>query len=228
MRRLAIHYPLFSFPRVETAGTRFYFDNPLFGVHDAIVLFAMLMETRPKRVVEVGSGFSSRLLLDTNERFFENRVALTLIDPVLETYQSSFGVISKNVVLSPIPLQMVDAKVFDNLERNDILLIDSSHVSKTGSDVNHYLFQILPRLRQGVVIHIHDIFYPFEYPESWIIDCRRSWNEAYAIRAFLQYNSNFEIIYWNNFVYHRLATELGKFMPLCLENEGGSLWLRKI
>jgi len=89
------------------------------------------------------------------------------------------------------------------------------------------LFEILPRLRAGVLIHIHDILYPFEYLKEWVIDDRRSWNEAYLVRAFLQYNDTFEILYWNNFVYHRLSNDLLEAMPLCRENEGGSLWLRK-
>jgi hypothetical protein len=105
--------------------------------------------------------------------------------------------------------------------------VDSSHVSKTGSDVNYYLFQILPRLKPGVVIHIHDMFWPFEYLEEWVLSEKRSWNEAYLVHAFLQYNSAFEIVYWNNYAFHFLSAELRAAMPLCLGNEGGSLWLRK-
>jgi len=118
--------------------------------------------------------------------------------------------------------------VFEQLDENDIFFLDSSHVSKTGSDVNYLIFEILPALKPGVLVHIHDILYPFEYPEEWVLKERRSWNESYLLRAFLQYNSAFEIVYWNNFVWHRMHEELGGLMPLCLENEGGSIWLRRM
>jgi hypothetical protein len=118
--------------------------------------------------------------------------------------------------------------VFERLEENDILFLDSSHVSKTGSDVNYYLFEILPVLKPGVLVHVHDILYPFEYLKEWVLGEKRSWNETYALRAFLQYNSAFEIVYWNNFASHRLREELAHLMPLCLENEGGSIWLRRV
>lgn len=226
LRRLAAYQGLFPFSRNHDGSARFYFDNPFFGCHDASVYFSMLLEFRPRRVIEVGCGFSSRLLLDVDERFFENEMAITLIDPSLGS------VIDLNpparVKLLSCPVQEAPPGLFDQLEANDILFIDSSHVSKTGSDVNYYLFQILPRLKSGVLVHIHDIFWPFEYLADWVMGEKRSWNEAYLVHAFLQYNDAFEIVYWNNFVFHKLGAELGELMPLCLGNEGGSLWIRKV
>ena len=99
--------------------------------------------------------------------------------------------------------------------------------ARTGSDVNYLIFEILPALKPGVLVHIHDILYPFEYPEEWVLKEKRSWNESYLLRAFLQYNSAFEIVYWNNFAWHQMHEDLGRLMPLCLENEGGSIWLRR-
>src|SRR6185295_14291779 len=90
-------------------------------------------------------------------------------------------------------VQDVPLKIFDVLEANDILFIDSSHVCKVGSDVYHELFRILPRLRPGVIIHFHDIFWPFEYPEDWLRE-GRAWNELYLMRAFLQHNEAYEIL----------------------------------
>lgn len=225
LRKLGARHPSFPFPREKNGLNRFYFDNPFFGCHDASVYFSMLLEFRPSRVVEVGSGFTSRLLLDANERFFDNALDIALIDPSLASLKD----------LDPPPgtamlaclLQEVPLGLFERLEANDILFIDSSHVSKTGSDVNFYLFEILPRLKPGVLIHIHDIFWPFEYPAEWVLGEKRGWNEAYAVRAFLRYNAAFEILYWNNFVFHDLRGELKDSMPLCMENEGGSLWIRK-
>jgi len=218
----------FPFPRNKSPEYRFYFDNPFFGCHDASALFSVLMEFQPRRVVEVGCGFSSNLLLDANERFFDGRLDLTLIDPSLDQLKTQFDRLdSSNARLLNQKLQDVPLAVFERLERNDILFVDSSHVSKTGSDVNHYLFQIVPRLKPGVVVHIHDILYPFEYLQEWVLDEKRNWNEAYLIHAFLLFNSTYEIVYWANFASHRLRDTLARRMPLCLENEGGSLWLQR-
>src|SRR5690606_33895195 len=101
----------------------------------------------------------------------------------------------------------------------DILFVDSSHVLKTGSDVNHLLFQILPILKKGVLVHFHDIFYPFEYPKEWILS-GRSWNEIYALRAFLTYNSNFKILLFSHFIHKKHSLAFGK-MPLAYKNWGG-------
>jgi len=214
MFRLSRHHRQFPFPREKRDEWRYCFNNPFFGCHDAGILFAMMLEFRPRRIVEVGCGHSSRLLLDTNEHFFGGEIDITMIDPYVESDLRRH-------------LQDAPPELFTALEANDILFIDSSHVAKTGSDVNHYMFQILPRVRPGVLIHIHDILYPFEYPEDWVVDEKRSWNEAYLVQAFLQYNTAFEILYWANYAWHFHAEELARLMPLCMENEGGSLWLKK-
>jgi len=231
LKRLSEHHRHFPFSRRQNQNSahRFYYDNPFFGCHDASILFSMLLEFRPRRVVEVGCGYSSCLLLDTNEQFFNGSLALSLIDPALGELQSLFGERGAGAAhLYSERVQNVPLGVFACLEENDILFIDSSHVSKTGSDVNHFLFEILPSLKPGVLVHLHDILYPFEYLEEWVLEQKRSWNEAYVLHAFLQYNSAFEVIYWNNFVWHRLRDDLARLMPLCLENEGGSIWLRRM
>lgn len=228
MKRLAEHHRHFSFPRHREAGYRFYFDNPFFGCYDASILFSMLLEFRPRRIVEVGCGHSSCLLVDTNERFFDGALELTLIDPYLDNVKELFGNWdARSARLIGSPVQDVALDLFERLEENDILFLDSSHVGKTGSDVNYFLFEILPVLKPGVLVHIHDVLYPFEYLEEWVLKEKRSWNEAYLLRAFLQYNSAFDIVYWSNFAWRRLREDLARLMPLCLENEGGSIWLKR-
>jgi predicted transcriptional regulator len=108
----------------------------------------------------------------------------------------------------------------------DVLVVDSTHVLKTGSDVNTILFEILPALASGVYIHFHDVFYPFEYPREWAYQ-ERAWNEVYALRAFLQYNDAFEIVYFNHFFALFHAERLRVAMPLCATTPGSGLWLRK-
>ncbi len=228
LKRLAVLHETFPFSRHHDDSYRYYYDNPFFGCHDGSVLFSMLLEFRPQRIVEIGCGFSSALMLDTIDHVFDGSVDLTLIDPQLDVVASLFephGALRARRL--PQRVQEVPLELFDDLAANDFLFIDSSHVCKTASDVNYYLFDILPRLKPGVLIHIHDILYCFEYLEDWVLREKRSWNEAYALRAFLQYNNSFEVLYWNNYVFHQLGSELGKLMPLCMENEGGSLWLRR-
>ncbi len=226
--RLSGHYGKVPFPETRKDGFRYHFLNPSYSYGDAVVLFSMLLELRPKRVIEVGSGYSSSAAMDTNDRFLDGSVEFTFIEPFPEYLLSLLDPADryrKSIVRSA--LQEVPLETFSRLEANDILFIDSSHVSKTASDVNDCLFRILPALRPGVVIHFHDIFYPFEYPPEWIVKERRSWNEAYLLRAFLQYNQRYEVIYFNDFAYRRFRGALAERMPLCLKNVGGGLWLRK-
>jgi len=228
LERLAVHHRSFPFSRRRDSSHRYYYDNRFFACHDGSVLFSMLMEFRPRRVIEIGCGFSSALMLDANDHFFAGAMELTFIDPQLDKVSPLFepqG--ASNATLLPHRVQDIPIELFDRLTANDVLFLDSSHVSKTASDVNYYFFEILPRLKPGVLIHIHDILYPFEYLEEWILSEKRSWNEAYVLRAFLQYNDSFEVVYWNNFVFHRLTNDLANLMPLCMENEGGSIWLRR-
>ena len=135
-------------------------------------------------------------------------------------------------------LQEVPIDIFNSLEKGDILFIDSSHVSKTGSDVNMLLFEILPSLKKGVYIHFHDIFFPFEYPKNWVNE-GVAWIEAYILRAFLQYNSAFEIVFFLSYLLEQHKEEVFDFLPLALESEtadislyddapGAGLWLKKI
>jgi hypothetical protein len=105
------------------------------------------------------------------------------------------------------------------------LFVDSTHVSKTGSDLNCILFDILPSLSSGVIIHFHDVFNNFEYPKEWVFG-GRNWNEDYLIRAFLMNNSNYEILFFNDYMHHKYATAFTN-LPLTYKNFGGSLWLRK-
>jgi len=86
---------------------------------------------------------------------------------------------------------------------------------------------VLPSLRLGVLVHVHDIFYPFEYPRAWI-DEGRCWNEAYLLRAFLQFNQGFEVVLMNTFMQHFQRGWFEQHMPLCLRNPGGSIWLRRV
>ena len=117
-------------------------------------------------------------------------------------------------------------RMFAQLQENDILFIDSTHVSKLNSDVNRIIFNILPALKKGVLIHFHDIFWPFEYPKTWVKE-GRAWNEAYLLRAFLEYNTDFEILFFSHYTHLFNREWIAANMPLFLNNLGGNIWLRK-
>ena len=93
-------------------------------------------------------------------------------------------------------VQEVPIDTFSSLRAGDLLFIDSSHVIKCGSDVQFLMFEVLPQLPTGVFVHFHDVFYPFEYPAEWVLK-GRYWNEDYFLRAFLSYNSEWEISFFN-------------------------------
>jgi hypothetical protein len=114
------------------------------------------------------------------------------------------------------------------MQAGDILFIDSTHVMKTGSDVCQELFEILPRLKPGVLIHFHDVFWPFEYPAAWVVQENRSWNELYGLRAFLMYNAAFQVEFFSDFFCQHFRPRIEAEFPTMLKNTGGSLWLRKV
>jgi predicted O-methyltransferase YrrM len=206
---------------------RYNFANPFFGYGDAIVLYTMLRHYRPARVIEVGSGFSSAVMLDTNDLFLEGAIKLTFIEPFPERLFSLMR--NEDHVRSEVvsaPVQDIPVQSFASLRANDILFIDSSHVVKVGSDVDYLLTWVLPALERGVIVHFHDVFWPFEYPEAWIRE-GRAWTEAYALRAFLQFNSAYRILLFNSYLATHHKEELSRHLPLAMKNTGGSLWMTK-
>jgi hypothetical protein len=217
----------FDWGEKATPGRRFFLDNNFFGGGDAAVLYSVIRHFRPNRIIEIGSGFSSALMLDTNDQHIASKMDLCFIEPYPDRLQSLLRENdTKSACLITAPVQDVPLAEFDSLDENDILFIDSSHVTKAGSDVNHLFFSILPRLRRGVLVHIHDIFFPYEYPLEWLRE-GRAWNESYLLRAFLQYNSAFEIILFNSYLGNQFPEFVKEHMPLLGVRSGGSIWLRK-
>lgn len=212
------------------ANLRYQYDNNLFCHGDVIALYGMMRLFRPRRIIEIGSGFSTAAMLDVNERFLGGDCALTCIEPFPDRLRSRLrpGDEEKLTILER-NLQDVPETIFESLEANDFFFVDSSHVSKIGSDVNRIIFQLLPSLRPGVIVHFHDILYPFEYPKDWVL-AGRAWNEAYLLRAFLQYNHAFQILFFNSYLHHlpnRATIGIAARLPLTARNPGGSLWLTR-
>jgi predicted O-methyltransferase YrrM len=230
LKEIAGNYQSIPFSDEKQQHLRYYYNNGFYCQSDGIFLNLLIRHFKPRRIIEVGSGFSSALMLDTNELFFDNSIHLTFIEPYPERLYSLFKPADKERHQTIVSnLQDVNPDVFDQLGENDILFIDSTHVSKTDSDVNTVLFRILPRLKKGVLIHVHDIFFPFEYPKSWVLGWNGfGWNEDYILKAFLMYNPHYSIVVFNTFLEQFYKEWFRENMPDCLKNEGGSIWLRKL
>jgi len=224
--RLELFYDSFPYKNQRTEGLRYSLANPVFGGADAVFLFAMLRHLRPGTVIEVGSGHSSCLMLDTNDLFLGGNTLFTFIDPNPDSLRALLTDGDEDrVQIIPTRVQEIKLDTFAALNAGDVLFIDSSHVSKVGSDVNYIFFEVLPSLKSGVYVHIHDIHYPFEYPREWVY-AGRAWNEAYLLRAFLQYNDSFQIILFNALVSRLCEERLRKQFPVALDRTGG-IWLQK-
>jgi hypothetical protein len=220
--RYAADQPFGAEPR---DGLRYHFDNDYFGWGDGLVLFCMLRHLRPARVVEVGSGYSSALMLDTAERFLDPAPELVFIEPYPDRLQGLLRVDDKDrVTLLSQRVQDVDRALFDRLEPGDVLFIDSSHVTKVGSDVNLLLLEVVPRLRPGVQVHVHDIIWPFEYSRRWVYE-GRAWNEAYLLRALLTGNPRLRLTFWSSQLAACHKERVGTALPLWLRDTGTSMWL---
>jgi len=220
-------YPSVDFPSEKAESHRYHYENPAYSYSDAIMLHCMMRHFKPSKIIEVGSGYSSCAILDTRERHFDGNVEVTFIEPFPKLLLSLIRPSDReSVEIVPTRLQDVPIEKFRGLQSGDFLFVDSTHVSKTGSDVNYLFFDVLPALNAGVHIHIHDIFYPFEYPKEWVMG-GRSWNELYVLRAFLQFNNAFSISMMNTYLERFHKPRLASKMPLCLKNTGGSIWIYK-
>src|SRR5262249_44163017 len=124
-------------------------------------------------------------------------------------------------------IQEIDLEFFSQLGSGDVLFIDSSHTVKIGSDVNYLFLEVLPRLRPGVIVHVHDIFMPFEYRRDWVLDEFRFWTEQYILQAFLTFNSEFDVLLANSYLNHYHQQELKAAFPSLSSWASGSFWMRR-
>lgn len=215
------------FPEHEGEGRwRYWYDNPAYSYGDGVVLHGMLRRLRPSRVVEVGSGYSSALLLDTVDGWLPG-TEVTFVEPFPALLESLLRPEDEGrVTVHRAPVQDVDPAVFAALGPGDLLFVDSTHVSRAGSDVNHLVFEVFPRLAPGVWVHVHDVFFPFEYPPDWVRQ-GRAWHEAYLLRAFLAFNPAFEIRWFQDMLWQRHREAVAK-LPWVAHNPGANLWLERV
>jgi predicted O-methyltransferase YrrM len=220
-----------AFPKNKASKPyQYYINNPHFGAVDAEILYCIIRHFKPKKIIEIGSGYSTFLAAQAilkNEEENGNKTELIAIEPYPnEVLKSGFTGLSKLIVTK---IEEIDLSEFNELKENDILFIDSSHVLKIGNDVQYEYLEILPRLNKGVIIHIHDIFLPSEYPKKWVLEMHRFWNEQSLLQAFLAFNSAFEVLWAGSYMHLRHPEKLEKaFSSYNRTVVGpGSLWIRK-
>ena len=196
--------------------------RPFHGV-DALVAYCMVRHFRPRLIIEVGSGFSS---LAMGQAAAKNKnSALICIDPFPRDFLRNGLPGLQSLIAKKV--EDIDLEFFSQLQSGDILFIDSSHTVKIGGDVNYLFLEVLPRLKPGVIVHIHDIFLPFEYRRDWVLDEFRFWNEQYLLQAFLTFNSEFEVLLANSYLNHYHQEDLKAAFPNLSSWASGSFWLRR-
>jgi hypothetical protein len=215
---------------LENQGTRqFYYHNGSYESGDAEYLYNIIRHFKPHRIVEIGSGYSTLMARRAIEKNREDDPAYLCEHICIEPYeqpwleQTDATIIREKVEVCPV-------EIFDRLRENDILFIDSSHVIRPQGDVLHEYLHILGRLSPGVLIHVHDVFTPYDYLAEWVIEDRHMWNEQYLLEAFLCFNPSFEVIGAVNWLSHAHRDRLAEACPVLLKDplqEPGSFWLRR-
>ena len=223
------HFPERQAPR-EPAGSYFQ-RNEQFERMDAEVLYAMIRLRRPRRIIEIGCGFSTLVALAAIARNHADDATyacdLTCVDPYPPGFLRGLEGVDRIVAqrVQDLPLDF-----FAKLERDDFLFVDSSHVVKAGSDVQFEFLELLPRVEPGVVVHVHDVFFPTDYPPVFVLEWHRFWNEQYLLQAFLAFNSEFAVRLANGWLAHRHPKLIRTMFPSF--SRGGmwpsSFWMERL
>ena len=201
---------------------------------DGAILYGMVREFKPKKILEVGSGFSTCIAwaaLQKNKTEDGKSGSITAIEPfpkpVLKKLLSKSN---GNVTLIQNKVEDVNIQLFEKLQSGDILFIDSSHVIKIGNDVHYIFLSVLPKVPPGIIIHFHDIRFPYDYPKRWVLKAKKFWTEQYLLQMFLAFNDTFEILFASNYMYDKYP-ELMVDSLVGLNNKGdgwpGSFWIRR-
>lgn len=219
----------FSFNR--KSDEEFYFNNERFTVGDAEILYSMIRYLKPERVIEIGSGMSTLIAAAALKK---NKIDNANYSPshiCIEPYPRSWLKKRNDVTLVQKNLEEIGSEFFIELKENDILFIDSTHMIKPKGDVLTEYLEILPIIKPGVVVHIHDIFTPKNYPDEWILNAVSFWNEQYLLEAILSFSDKFEVLLALNFLFNTEKELLESRCPFLKGNftkEPRSIWLRKV
>jgi predicted O-methyltransferase YrrM len=221
-----------ALPRHKQEGTSgFYVINGSFENLDAKVYYSLLRLYKPRRIIEIGAGFSTLLAATAIAKNKSDDPHYTCEFTVIEPYAPDFikqGVREVSRLIEK-PVEEVPRHLFEELQENDVLFIDSSHILKIGGDVQYEYLEILPRIKPGVLVHVHDIFLPDEYPKEWLTQFR-FWTEQYLLQAFLAFNNAFEVLFMSHFLSRKHGDVVSEAFP---DFEKGkthpaSFWMRRV
>jgi hypothetical protein len=218
----------FSEARPSGLGNGFELWNDYYQAVDAEVLYAMVRYLRPRRILEIGSGHSTLVtaaacVMNAAE---DRRADFTAVDPAPRTRVAVPGLTR----LDARPAETLPLETFLELDDGDVIVVDSSHVVKLGGEVNRLVLDVLPRLRPGVVVHFHDVFWPFEYPRAWYLRGEYP-NEQYLLQAFLSGNAGYRILFAAHAVSRAHRRELEELVPSLRERPAhgpAAVWLRRV
>ena len=201
---------------------------------DGAVLYGMVRQLKPKKILEVGSGFSTRIAwqaLEKNRTSDSQPGEIIAIEPYPKDVLRELADKADNVSLMQRKVETLGEQVFTELENTDILFIDSSHVVKMGNDVHYLYLSVLPKVPVGTIIHIHDIRFPFDYPKDWLLKGKKFWTEQYLLQMFLTFNDNFQILFAGNYMYDRHPDLMAEaLVGLDPQDDGwpGCFWIKRI
>ncbi len=205
----------------------FYLNNGHFESGDAEYLYQLIRSTKPRRIFEIGSGYSTLMAIKAVRKNNEQDAGYQCKHVCIEPYEmpwleeTGVSVLRKKV-------EDVELDFFSELEENDLLFIDSSHIIRPQGDVLFEFLELLPTLRKGVIVHVHDIFSPRNYRQSWLQERVRFWNEQYLLEAFLSHNASWKIIGAVNYLSHNHHETLKAVAPfLTPDREPGSFYIQK-
>lgn len=219
---------LADLPRRDVGGFEFYLENRAFESGDAEYWYNVIRLKKPRRIIEIGSGFSTRMAIRALEANKREDPCYTCEHVLIEPYEHQWlEALDCRVIREKV--ENADLSMFKELHQNDILFIDSSHVIRPRGDVLAEYLAILPILDVGVIVHIHDIFSPRDYPAEVVVDKVKFWNEQYLLEAFLTLNHDWKIIGPLNFLRHHHFEELKAKCPFLTEDrEPGSFYIQRV
>ena len=212
-----------SIYRDELTTLDFDFNNGFFSGFDAAVYYSLIRHLQPRRIIEIGGGYSTRIAakaLAANQQG-----SLTCIEPYPEERLASANL---KLELITKRVEEIDVDFFSRLEANDILFIDSSHTVKFGSDVCYEVLEIMPRLARGVWVHVHDIFFPHDYPAEWLMNRRMALNEQYLLEAFLAFSPTFSVQLANYWLCLEHLDDAALLWSNASINRASSFWMKRV
>jgi predicted O-methyltransferase YrrM len=220
---------LLSFPLEKSANIEFYYNNGSFCSGDAEYLYNVVRFFKPKRIIEIGCGASTLMIKNAIKKNIYDDPDYTCNHICIEPYEQPWlEKIGIEVIRKKV--EELDVSFFETLGANDMLFIDSSHMIRPQGDVLFEFLEILPILKSGVLVHVHDIFFPKDYLDEWVLKDHLFWNEQYLLEAFLTFNNKFDIIGALNYLTHHHREELSVKCPVFANQPGrepGSFWMVK-